>query len=132
MELKKFNEYTPAEQKRLLLHWWQYYGKLIYTPDELDLFSHMIDENSEQVMDLAVVSYINELSNQPIIMAMRNNCLEELKKTLPSVEKLNDELKVLYEQEKNNLIAKLVKTYNDPEPDVPMSLEEIITQILKF
>lgn len=43
LELKNWNEYTIYEQKELLNHWWFYYGKMLYTAEELKRFNEMVD-----------------------------------------------------------------------------------------
>lgn len=48
-----------AIDKRLLIHWWHYYGKVIYTFAELEKFEKVIDEyGADKVLDVAVASYV--------------------------------------------------------------------------
>ncbi|MGE5456290.1 MAG: hypothetical protein ACM3O4_04220 [Ignavibacteriales bacterium] len=122
MELKQFKDYTPSEKKEILLHWWHYFGKVIYTFEEMQKFSEMIDSNSDEVMMMAVIGYVNKVTNQPIIMAMRENKLDQLRESLPTLEKQNDEFRASYYQIEQRLIEQLVKTYNNPEPAVPMDI----------
>lgn len=47
-----------AIEKGLIIHWWHYYGKSIYTLAELEEFEKVIDEYGvDKVLDVAVVSY---------------------------------------------------------------------------
>lgn len=59
LELKNWNEYTIYEQKELLNHWWFYYGKMLYTAEELKRFNEMVDQNPYQILSIAIISYIN-------------------------------------------------------------------------
>jgi len=134
MKIKKFKDYTPQEKKELLLHWWHYYGKMLYTFAEMEQFSTMIDENANQVMELAIAGFVNGITSQPIIVAMRENNLEELKATLPNVED-DEEFREFYNQVEDVLVAELVETYNNPEPSIPMEpkiLSEQISQITEL
>ena len=48
-----------AIEKGLLIHWWHYYGKVIYTLAELEEFEKVIDEyGANKVLDVAVASYV--------------------------------------------------------------------------
>ena len=47
-------------EKGLLMHWWHYYGKVIYTLDELEKFEKIIDDYGvDKVLDAAVASYVH-------------------------------------------------------------------------
>jgi len=122
MELKEFKDYSAKDKKKILLHWWHYFGKIIYTKEELITFKKMIDDNSDEVMMLAVTGYICKLTSQPIIKAMRVNKLDELKATLPILKEENEEFKASYRQKENDLLKQLINTYNNPEPSVPMDI----------
>ncbi|NCC70897.1 hypothetical protein EOM09_04915 [bacterium] len=126
MEIKKFNDYTEGERKELLLHWWHYYGKGIYTFAELEKFMEMIDQNSEQVMMIAVLSYAHNMTSEPILAAMRNNDLDGLLNSLPVLEKQNDEFKTCYAKAEDLILGMLVKTHDNPEPPVPTDLVIVI------
>ena len=48
-----------AIEKGLLIHWWHYYGKCIYTFAELKELEKIIyDYGVEKVLDAAVASYV--------------------------------------------------------------------------
>ena len=44
IEDKNWSEYTKDEQKELLEHWWVYYGKMLYTGEELEIFNDSYDK----------------------------------------------------------------------------------------
>jgi hypothetical protein len=126
MELKKFNDYTKDEQKKLLLHWWHYFGKVLYSLDELNQFNSMIDKNSNEVMMMAVLAYIYKQTSQPIIASMREGKIEEFRAILPILDEEPKEIKEYFEKQELNLLTQIVKTYNNPEPDVPFGNTPIV------
>ena len=66
--------------KELLIHWWHYYGKHIYTLEELEKFINLIDEKgAEKVFELATLSFICEDgSPTTILLNIRQNTIEHL------------------------------------------------------
>ena len=130
IEIKDWKEYTDEEKKELLNHWWHYYGKIIYTFDEWELFNELVDKNSNKMMELAVAGFIYGVTSQPLITAMRKNQVDELLATLPNLNEIEDkEFIENYERAKNLLILQLVGSYNQPEPDIPMNDEDVIGQV---
>jgi len=123
MENKVWNEYSKEDQNNLLQHWWYYYGKIIFTMEEWDQFNKLIERDSNEIFELAVVSYINGLSSQPLIYAMRRNEVNEL---MLRMRKLKTDK--FYEEAKKEFINILVKTYNKPEPSIPIKEEVMIEQ----
>lgn len=133
IEIKDWKEYTDEEKKELLNHWWHYYGKIIYTFDEWELFNELVDKNSNKMMELAVAGFIYGVTSQPLITAMRKNQVDELLATLPNLNEIEDkEFIENYERAKNLLILQLVGSYNQPEPDIPMNDEDVIGQVKKI
>ena len=82
------------------------------------------------MMDLAVAGFIYGVTIQPLIAAMRKNQVDELLPTLPNLNEIEDkEFIENYERAKNLLISQLVRSYNQPEPDIPMNNEDVIGQV---
>lgn len=73
--------------KELLMHWWHYYGKAIYTFEDLEKFSALIDKyGAEKISELVVASYIsNDGSPTVLLFSIRHNQAENLLNTLPDV-----------------------------------------------
>lgn len=132
LELKNWNEYTIYEQKELLNHWWFYYGKMLYTAEELKRFNEMVDQNPYQILSIAIISYINGYSSQPLLQAIRDNNIEDLIATLPSLNNKDQDFINSYKETESHFISILVKSYNNPEPDVPMKLKDVIKQGLEI
>lgn len=130
MEIKDFDDYTKDEQTALLLHWWYYYGKIIFTLEEIENFKKMIEKDSRQILALATLGYYHGITNQPIIAAMRQNKMDELLATIPN---FNDEkTKESFLTIEKDLIKELVKTYNNPEPSIPLDQTTLTNQILNI
>ncbi len=129
MEKKKFSEYSIEEKKALLRHWWHYYGKEIYTFAEKEKIDSLIDENYDLIKDAAVFSFMFSTGNNTqLLHAIRHGeavaYLNGVLETLADVG-----LKQKREETEEKLIDELVHTYNNPEPDVPLSVEEFMEQI---
>ena len=58
MEEKKFSNYTQEEKETLLMHWFHYYGKDIYSLAEAEEVYKAILANADSVKDAAVVAYV--------------------------------------------------------------------------
>ena len=101
-------------EKGLLLHWWHYYGKAIYTLEELEKFEEIIDEYGiDKVLDLAVASYIcYDGSPTVILQGIRNNVVERLFDTLPKFENMDEKQKEDYNEIKKEFVEIISKTYN--------------------
>lgn len=84
--------------KGLLIHWWHYYGKAIYTFDELERFERLIDKKGvDKILDVAVASFIvGDGSPTALLMAIRDNKAEELLNSLPDIDKFSEEDKKGY------------------------------------
>lgn len=130
METKSWNQYSKEEQNELLQHWWYYYGKMMITLDEWEQFNKLVEKDSNKMFELAVVSYIHGISSQPLVSAIRKNMVDELMLTLPNIEEIKDEkIKTMYKQAESEFISMIVKTYNSPEPNIPMEPEVMANQI---
>ena len=99
---------------------------------EWEQFNQMVENNSDQVLELAVAGFVNGISSQPLVCAMRENKVEQLILTLPKINEQDEEFKIWYMQVQTDLINMLVGSYNNPKPNVPMSQEEIITQAIQI
>ncbi len=129
MEIKEWNLYTKEEKKDILNHWWYYYGKLLITFDEIEEFNRLLDSNTEDIYVSALMGYVQGLSSQVLIAAMRQGRVEEYFKILPNVED-DEKLKEVFKAISKDFLNEVVGTLNNPEPSVPMSDEEIIKQLI--
>ena len=132
MEVKKFSEYSEEEKRELLNHLWHYYGKHIYTFEDLTNYNRFVKSNSNQLFDLAVFTSFGGLNFQTtVLMAMRKNSLHELFNRIPKFEKGSLEERK-HEAIALKLLSEIVSTYNRPEPSVPMSEEQIKEQVTRL
>ena len=130
MEIKKWNLYSKDEKKNILNHWWHYYGKLLVSFDEIEQFQNLLDSNIEEIYVTALCSYLKGLSSQVLIAAMRQGKIEELFKSLPNINTFDKEINEAFEALSDEFLNEVVNTLNNPEPDIPMSEEEIIRQLI--
>ena len=101
--------------KELLMHWWHYYGKAIYTFEDLEKFLSLIDKyGAEKISELVVASYIsNDGSPTVLLFAIRHNQAENLLNTLPDVSAFSKKEKELYDVLKNSLEKEIETSYNN-------------------
>lgn len=129
MEKKVFGDYTLDEKEALLMHWWYYYGKLLVNLDEMNKFHEMVLANPEQIYKCAVVSYLLGYSSQGIISAMRKGNVEKYYESVNEIYE-RAEFKDIANLVEDAFIGEMVGTYNKPEPNVAMSEEEIVSQVI--
>ena len=131
MEIKKFDEYTNEEQVNLLFHWWNYYGKVPITLDEIEMFQNLLKEDLMFVKNVAVIENAIGKSSQNLISAMRKNEVEQYRN---KITKITEDKR--YAEDKEALeelfIEEIVRTYNNPKPPVPMSDEQIVQALTEL
>lgn len=100
-------------KEELLMHWFHYYGKSIYTFAELETFQESIEKyGAEKVLQIAVMSWANgDGSPQIILMSIRKNILPELFETLPDISEMDEEAKEQYEILRDAFIAAISETF---------------------
>lgn len=101
-----------AIEKGLLLHWWHYYGKCIYTLAEIEEFEKIIDDYGvEKVLDAAISSYVcGDSSPTIVLMSIRNNKVKELFDALPDINKMEEKEKENYLNIKEKFIETISQT----------------------
>jgi len=100
--------------KDLLVHWWHYYGKMMYTLAELETFTKIIDEQTaERVFDIVIASHIEgDGSPTVILLSIRKNLVDKLFDSLPNVENMNQKNKTIYESVKDEVFQMISSTAN--------------------
>ena len=101
-----------AIEKGLLIHWWHYYGKSIYTLAELEEFEKVIDEYGvDKVLDVAVVSYVCGDGSPTIMLAsIRKGAVKELFESLPDISKMKKKEKEQYEAVREEFVQIISQT----------------------
>lgn len=120
MEVKKFNEYTKEEQKELLIHWWWYYGKVRHSLEEFNQFEKLVDEDSERVFDVALVSYFEGISNELLLESLRKDTVDIYCSLIRKMAKLDSfaDNRDAYE---NVFFTDIVVSYNNFRLNNPVS-----------
>jgi len=95
-----------GELKELLIHWWHYYGKCIYTFQELTDFEKLIDEKGERkILEVALASYLcGDGSNTVLLISMREKLVDKLLSTLPDISKFSPNEKQMYDKEQEEFL----------------------------
>lgn len=111
-DCKKKGADKMAIEKGLLIHWWHYYGKCIYTFAELKEFEKIIDDYGvEKVLDAAVASYVCEDGSPTIIlMSIRKGAVKELFESLPDVSKMGEKEKEQYQMVLEEFVEAISQT----------------------
>ena len=129
MELKDWNDYTPEEKEALLRHLFIYYGKYVYSLEELEMFEALIKEAPDKIFEIFLHSYVIKKNGQPIILeALRKND-KPLINLKAEIKKYNEED---IEEYKKFFLTKIVNTFNNKAPSIPLSKEEFDRQLKRM
>ncbi len=96
----------------LLMHWWHYYGKCIYTYGELQKFLELLKKDEEKILDVAVASYIIGCGPTVLLMAIRYNEVEKLFDALPNKSSSHSNKFIDYNFYKHNFLKIIKDSYN--------------------
>ena len=98
--------------KGLLMHWWHYYGKCIYTLAELKKFEEVIDEYGvEKVLDAAIASYVCADGSPTVMLAsIREDTVKELFESLPDISTWEEKDKEQYKATRDEFIHIISQT----------------------
>ena len=109
---KKKGAVNMAIEKGLLIHWWHYYGKVIYTLAELEEFEKVIDEyGADKVLDVAVASYVCGDGSPTIMLAsIRKGTVKKLFESLPDISKMGKKEKEQYEIVRDKFVQIISQT----------------------
>lgn len=100
-------------EKGLLIHWWHYYSKKVYTLAELKKFKEIIDEyGPKRVWDIITASFVgSDGSPSAILECIREHIVEDMFNTLPKFDNTTGPMKKFWRKEKEKVIQKLLATY---------------------
>lgn len=126
MKKKELSEYTQEEKEELLVHWWHYYGKDLYSLGELEKFQELVRKDSDFVFSFASICFADEKGPKPFLDAIRNNKIKQLQQYVSSYE---DSLKDTMPLIKEFFLKEILDTYNHKESDIPMEEDYIKRQL---
>lgn len=111
-DCKKKGADEMAIEKGLLIHWWHYYGKAIYTFAELEEFEKIIDDyGADKVLDAAVASYVcGDGSPTIILLSIRKGAIKKLFESLPDISKMGDEEQKQYQKVREEFVQAISQT----------------------
>lgn len=130
MELKKWVDYSLIEKENLLGHLFNYYGKSLFNLKELEMYTYLSGMIPDTLFKIFLRSHLNGLNGQTLILEV----LREEKGVQSTLlkEKANDYDTKDIEEYEGEFLAEVVKTFNNPQPAIPLSNEEIDQQLAKM
>ncbi len=130
MDVKNRSE---IEKKNLLMHWFHYYGKMVYTLGEMERYGELLESNLCDVENTAVVSYLNNEGPTVLLLSIRSKKEAELFESVEACLKpFSDKQLEKFGEVKEQFYTEVYKTFMNPEPNVPMSPEEMVTQVVNI
>jgi len=110
MTIEEFNALSIEVKKNLMIHWWHYYGKRIYTFEELQQFISLLNNDIDKVIEIAIVNYMYNQGPTPLLMVIRKNEVGKLLEALPNISELPQDALDNYYQIKTAFINEIVNT----------------------
>ncbi len=126
MEIKKMKELTSEEKKSLLAHWFRYYGKKIFTLEELMIFMEMVEQKVDAMFELAAMLYINGDGSTPVLDAIRSKDSSNLEKIMNKCRKLS---KKDHNENIRLFVEEIITTFNHPEEAKPIDQKSFDKQL---
>lgn len=100
--------------KELLIHWWHYYGGLLYTLQELKDFEEIIDKfGVQKVFDFVTWSYIcADGKNTVLLCAMRSHKVDLIFSNVPDPLTFDPDAKTKWDKAQEFLLKQFKETSN--------------------
>ena len=130
MLIKKFDEYNHEELIEFFNHWWHYYGKTPYTQAELERFNSLLEEDMDFVKKCALIAYAGGVGSKDMIDAWRGGHFDRYRMAVENTF-AREEVRFFIDELESSFIKEVVNSYNNPEPDVSLSFEQIMNFIDK-
>ncbi len=135
MESKKTGEeYSGAEKEALLNHWFYYYRGAQMKPKDLEDFKALSQSQQDKVFNHIVTNFIFNSTMQPdmLLYSIREGKAEQLiEHTQINPERLSEENREYYENIRRIVSSDVVETYINPEPRIPLKLQQTETNAPK-
>ncbi len=130
MEIKKtWEEYSEAEKAALLNHWFYYYRGAKMKPKDLADFKALSQTKQDEVFNHIVTNFIFNSTMQPDILlySIREGKAEQLITHTINPARLSEENREHYENIRRIVSNDVVETYLNPEPRIPLKLQQTET-----
>ncbi len=125
MERKNaWEDYTSEEKTNLLNHWFHYYGGMLMTFDDFEKFHELASTKQDDLFDHIVTLFIarETIQSNLLIHCIRENEVDKLFKNSIKREKVDPQLKDLYEGYRNDVFNEIITTFLNPEPPIPLDI----------
>lgn len=125
IEVKKWEEYTPEEKSALLNHWFTYYGGMLIRFDELCQFYDLAKTRQDEIFASIMLSLIanDTMQSNYLLTCMRGHIVDILFDKVKEFMHPTEDLVEICDGLKDMIVEELVKTYNNPEPAIPLNLD---------
>lgn len=110
MTIEEFNNLSIETKKNLIIHWWHYYGKAIYTLAELEKFIALLESDFDKVLEIAIANFMCGQGPTPLLMAIRKNIVPQMIQSLPNINDLSEKEKEIYYEIKTGFINEVIST----------------------
>lgn len=110
MTLEEFENLSFETKKGLMLHWWHYYGKSIYTLAELEEFNNLLESDFEKILEVAIANYMCGEGPTLLLIAIRKKLVSKMLAKLPNINELTEESKNQYFKIKTGFINEIIST----------------------
>ena len=127
---KKWEDFTSEEKTNLLNHWFHYYGGVLMTLKDIELFDELSKIKQDAIFNHIVTLYIYKktIQSNMLISFMRENKLADLFSANLVRPMLSNKALEFYEEVRDIISNEIYKTYLKPEPPVPMDVEIIVEE----
>lgn len=132
MDKKKYTEYTKEEKITLLKHWSTYFCKTAITDKELNVINKLIEERTDDVMDVAILCYIAKQGSTAMFNSLREEKLDKLLKVASmEIARFKSEYAKDLLDTQNKFIEMLTTSYNNLQSESLLE-EQLLQEVLKI
>ncbi len=125
-----YNKIDENKKKSLMIHWFHYYGKSIYTFGELEQFTDLLDTDMDSVVTYAMMLYLENKGPSSLLEQLRANRLDSiLEVSRDHNNSSNEQVQHDINMYRNIFFETINETFEKPLPSVPMDPKVMSKQI---
>jgi hypothetical protein len=125
---KKWEDFTTEEKITLLNHWFYYYGGVVLTLKDFELFRKLTATRPDDIFDHIVTRYIYQstIKTNLLVSCLRDETVDELLKSSIRREFVADPYIEKYEDTRRLISEEIFNTFINPEPAVQMDIAILV------
>ena len=112
MSIEEFDTLNFDEKECLMLHWWHYYGKTMYSLRDLENYREALSNYIDKIIEAAVIFYMRGIGPEIVARFIFVNKIEVLLNRLPKIEEFTRDEMQIYLQAKQAFINEIIRTSN--------------------